>query len=191
MATPILVSYIVLWILVVTQGIALFALYHHFGVMYLNSREGRERQGPPQDEPLKRSRLEDIQKKHLDIPVRNRAALIVFAATTCGLCSEIRPDLRRFALGHEELETIVVCGGRPDAVRVWATELAEAAHVVPDPGHRISAKYKVGVTPFLVGIDAQGTVRVKGIVNDGDGLEFATEVLGVGGEIDELEEVSA
>ena len=46
MSGPLLGSYIALWILVAVLSVAVFALYHHFGQMYLNSREGRETQGP-------------------------------------------------------------------------------------------------------------------------------------------------
>lgn len=175
MTGGLLASYVALWVLVVVEAIALFALYQHFGEMYLNSREGRARQGPDIDSKLKPAQAQDIAGSALNLGASGKPTLMVFTSTDCKLCGELRPDLKRFAEDHPEIRTLVICAGGRKEVAGWADGLAEVAELVPDPGYRLSARYGVGLTPFLVAADASGTVRANGIVNDQRGLEAAAE----------------
>jgi thiol-disulfide isomerase/thioredoxin len=173
--TPFLISYVALWILVIVEAIALFALYHHFGEMYLNSSEGRASQGPEVDSELKPSEVQSISGSKLRIPPVGKPSILLFASTECTLCDELRPGFKKFAETHPEFQTLLVCAGNPKAVFGWADGLSEVTEVVPDAGYRIAARYGIGMTPFLVGIGASGRVRTKGIVNSLQGLEVAAE----------------
>lgn len=157
------------------MAIAIFALYHHFGQMYLNSREGRETQGPSQGEPLKPMATEDVMGAPLDLPLYGTPTLVVFTGVNCPLCARLRPDLEAFTRAQQRLETIIICTGEPASVREWAGCLTEVARVIPDPDYRIAARYGVGLTPFLVSTDSDGVVRVSSLVNDREGLELAAE----------------
>jgi thiol-disulfide isomerase/thioredoxin len=177
---PVLVSYIVLWVLMLALAVSVFALYHHFGQLYLNSREGRDQQGPANDKPLRRTTMRDVFGRSLGLPGVGLPNLIVFMSTSCPLCNELRPDLERFASVHDEVDTIIVCGGERDSVEEWAGTLNNLARVIPDPGQRIAARYRIGVLPFYVGVDEEGIVQAKGIVNEG-GLDLALALtLGAG-----------
>lgn len=100
---------------------------------------------------------------------------MLFASTDCTVCDELKPDLERFAATRCELETALICAGTHEDVRGWTQGMSEQVEIVPDPGYRIASRYGVGVTPFLVGSDAAGVVRTKGIVNDLRNLEFHAE----------------
>lgn len=175
MTGPLLASYVALWVLVIVEAVAIFALYRHFGEMYLNSREGRESQGPELDSALKPAKVQNIAGSTLHLPVAGKPAIMVFASTDCTLCDELRPDLSTFAETHPEIRTFLICAGHREGVASWADGLSEAIKIVPDPSYRIAARYGIGVTPFLVGADETATVRTKGIVNSLRGLEAAAE----------------
>ena len=168
-----LASFVALWVLVIVQSVALFSLFHHFGQMYITSREGRENHGPDLDQPLRKTEAKAIDFLPVPIPRPGVANLVLFSDTSCDICTELRPALRDFALRHGDVATVLVCGGDRDAVASWADGLGEVVDVVPDPRNRIAARYTVGLTPFLVAVDAKGVVRGKGLVNDQDGLELA------------------
>jgi len=171
MTSPFLASYIVLWVVMVVQSVAIFALYHHFGQVYLQSREGRATQGPAVDTSLKRLDVQDVMGTPLSLPMIGRPLLMVFATTTCPLCDKLRPALGYVAESAGDVEVLVICGGEREVVRRWAQDLGARVRVVPDPGYRIAAHYTVGLTPFGVGTDRDGMVRAKGLVNDQERLE--------------------
>lgn len=175
MTGPLLASYVVLWVLVIVETIALFALYQHFGEMYLNSREGRTNQGPKMGSKLKTIEAQDIADSRVDLSAVGEPKLMIFASTNCTVCDELQADLKKFASAHPEIRTLVVCAGDKKSVSRWADGLIEVARIVADPGYRLAKRYGVGVTPFLIGTDASGTVRTKGVVNDLQGLEFHAE----------------
>jgi hypothetical protein len=172
-----LVSYIALWVLVLVQAVALFGLFHHFGEMYLSSRQGRAAQGPDVDALLTHLRARDLDERLIDLPLVGRKTLLVFADTGCGLCGRLRPDISSFATDTPEVAVAVVCGGKLEAIREWSRPLAEGVMVLPDPSRRLAAQARIGITPFLVGVDESGRVRGKGIVNDREGLDAMSDGL--------------
>lgn len=171
MSSAFLVSYIVLWCLVGVLTLSVFALYRHFGQMYLNSRPGREDQGPPVDSEASAIESRSIQGTSVRIP-SGAPTVLLFMSTTCTPCSNLLSAVNSFASRHPGIETVVVCAGAAPEVTAWATGVSELATVVPDPRKAISAKYRVAATPFLVGTDELGVVRVKGIATE-DGLEHS------------------
>ena len=168
-----LAAFVAVWILVIVQSVALFTLFHHFGQMYLTSREGRDNHGPDLDRPLRATEATTVEDARVAIPRPGVPNLVLFSDTSCDICAELRPALREFAVENPELATVLVCGGDREAVAAWADGLAEVADVVFDPRTRIAARYGVGLTPFLVAVDEGGVVRGGGLVNDADGLELA------------------
>lgn len=175
MSELLLISHVVLWMAVLIETIALLALYHHFGEMYLNSREGRASQGPELGSRPKSVEVQDVSGVNVQLPASEVRSLIVFATTDCELCGKLREDLRHFAVNRPDVRPLVVCAGDEDEVSRWAGGLDEFVTVVPDRGHKIAARYGVGITPFCVGVDEGGTVLTKGIVNDLQGLESAAD----------------
>jgi methylamine dehydrogenase accessory protein MauD len=171
MSSLVAASYVALWILVLVEAVAIFALYHHFGEMYLSSREGRAQQGPELGSSLQPRELVDLQGSAVRLPSAAAPALLLFASTTCRPCQKLRPELRELAARRGSLEALVVCAGEQDEVRRWSAELDGRVRVVADRSGRLALDYGIALTPFCVAVDRFGTVRAKGIVNDGAGLE--------------------
>jgi methylamine dehydrogenase accessory protein MauD len=172
-----LVTYILLWILLAALTVAVFALYHHFGEMYLSSREGRARDGPELHRAIKPATVRDLAGEEVRVPRPAVATMLFYATTNCPLCTDLLPALTEVAARERDIETVVVCGNEPPAVAAWADGLSSAAVVVPDGNRALATRYRINATPFLVLIDRDGVVRGKGIVNGRDGLEQAVQRL--------------
>lgn len=170
MSGLLLVTYIALWLLVVVEAVAIFALYQHFGQMYLSSRDGRDSQGPALGTNLKQTAVRDINGHELSLPAIEVPSLILFASTTCSLCRKLLPDFEMLVKTHGEFKAVMVCAGNRDSVRNWVKGFEAHLTVIPDPGYAIAARYGIAFTPFCVACDEQGTVRAKGLVNDVAGL---------------------
>ena len=166
----VLVSYVVLWIVVVVLCVGVLALYHHFGQIYLNSREGREDQGPESGKPFPGSVAPDVRRGRVPL-VRRWPAAVAFMDVECNLCAELLDDLGTFAHDATDVSVVAVVAGPPPSVAEFTRRLPERVDVVPDPGGVVSTRHGVAVLPFLVTVDAEGIVRAKGIVNDRDDLE--------------------
>lgn len=172
MSSMFLVTYIALWVIVSVLSVGVFALYHHFGEMYLNSRDGRANQGPELQKPLRRVHVAATSGVKVDLPASGIPSLVLFADTNCRLCENLIPDLGRLGRERPDVSFSIVCGGSEGSVRKWAHEIPVDVSVVADPGQVLTTRYRIGVTPFAVAVGASGLVKGKGIVNDADGLSY-------------------
>ena len=172
MTGPFLVSYVVLWVLVVVEFVAIFALYNHFGQMALSSREGRVQQGPPEGLTLKQSDLSDVRGRTVTLPL-DVASLVLFTSIDCQPCKKLLPHIDALSAARDDVKVVVICKGQDDEVEKWAAPLDPGIVLIADPEHQISSRYGIGVTPFCVVTDASGVVQGKGVVNDGGDLDQA------------------
>lgn len=163
MSGPFIVSYIALWILVVILGVAVFALYHHFGQLYLNSPDGRVNQGPEAGKALE-PLIARTPGGPLSLP-DGTATVLAFMEIDCLLCSDLRYHLRQYAAENHDVRVIAIVGGEADAISEFAIPMGERVTIVPDVGGKITSGYGVAVFPFAVAIDPSGIVQAKDIVN--------------------------
>jgi hypothetical protein len=157
-------SYVALWVLVVVLAAAVLALYNHFGAMYFSSKEGRAQQGPAPGTRLEAFSVRTLDDVEVTVAAR-RPALLLLASTDCPECGKLTSPLQRVA--EEEagrLDVVVLCGGPRGRVVEWARDhaLGSPLHVVYDKNFRRAGDLGVGITPFLVGVDAHGTVQTRG-----------------------------
>jgi len=165
-------SNILLWIGLIVVLYALFGLYHHFGQMYLSTREGRSSHGPKIGARLKATTVTDMAGSQLELPVPGTAALLLFTSTSCEVCEKFLPQLDAFIRDHDgELVVVVICAGEPEGVRGWLRDRGRLARVVADPKQRLGERYGVGIVPYCLGVNEAGEVRTRGVINTRDGLE--------------------
>ncbi len=174
MSTILVVNIFVIWLLLLVLAVAVFALYRYFGQMYVNSPEGRARQGPEVGSSLLSIARQDVAGQGLTLPSA-RPALLLFADTACDLCAHLRDRLHALGGYVDRLDVVVFCSGQHGDVQAWATRAPAYARVVPDAQARAAHHYAVNGTPFVVSVGQGGTVRAKGIINDEDGLVRAAE----------------
>jgi len=168
-----LVSYVALWVLVVVLAVAVLALYNHFGAMYLSSRQGRATQGPALGSRPEAFAVTALDGRELALP-SGRPALLLLASTDCPECEKLKAPLQSAAVEHAaDLDVVVLCGGPPARVSAWARGLESPVRVASDRNFRRAAALGVGITPFLLGLDGDGVVRTRGLLNGEDGLAHA------------------
>jgi len=172
-----LASYVALWVLVVVLAVALLALYNHFGTMYLSSRESRATQGPAIGTAPGAFTAAALDGGEVSLP-SGRPTLMLLASTDCPECGKLSAPLQAVAEQRAaDLDVVVLCGGPRARVADWAQGLALPLRVVPDRNFRRAGDLGVGITPFLLGFDGDGVVRVKGLLNGADNLDRAVRDL--------------
>jgi hypothetical protein len=174
------VSYVLLWVLVVVLAVSVLALYHHFGQMYLNSREGRGEQGPAIGHSFPPDEATDLDGEAVMLPAAGRPMLVLYASTTCPICGELREDVVRLGGQRSDVSVVVFCEGTKPAVAAWAQALTGTARVVVDARGRYATRHNIAGTPFCVAIGGDGRVRARAIVNGFERLSLlADEAAGV------------
>ena len=175
MSPPLLVSYVVLWVLVAVLAVAVIALYHHFGQMYLGTPEGRQQQGPQVGTVLEPYRGRDLAGREWLIP-SDEAGLLLFMSTDCTICASVMEQVPVFLERAGTLPTLVLAGDR-DRIAAWAAQVDGTVPVVYDRNHRLAARLKIAMTPFLVGTGPGREVLFRGLFNDIEGLNIAVDEL--------------
>jgi hypothetical protein len=174
LSAPLVVSIYVMWGLLLVLAVAVFALYRHFGQLYVNSPQGREDQGPAVGSALLSIARPDTDGGEILLPT-TRPTLILFVATTCDLCSALRDQLNALGPHADVLDTVALCAGALPDVRAWASRTPGYVRVVHDKRSSAANRYEVNGTPFVVAVGHDGRVRAKGVVNDRGGLAWAAE----------------
>lgn len=156
-----LVSYLLLWTLVLGLVTVVVALLRQIGLLHLRlSPTGAldTGEGPALGEPAPRP---------LGLPA-GRPAVVVFGSETCALCRDLLPSVTALARADPSLSVLVVSASPSFAqmVRPPAAGLADLAAL---------HAYRVRATPFAVYLDGQGVARAKGIVNTLEHLESLVE----------------
>lgn len=159
------VTYVLLWLLVAALAVAVLALYHHFGQMYLNSREGRADQGPAVGQRIATDSAVDLLGVEVTLPVPDRPSLVLFASTTCPICAQLRDHVARIGGERADLRVVVFCEGTSQRVAEWAGDLSAVARVVPDPRRRHALRHNIAGTPVCVAVARDGTAQATAIVN--------------------------
>lgn len=112
MPTIFYVSYIVLWVLLILQGILLMLIYRHFGLMALSTAEGVQRDGLSVGvlAPTIRGAAVDGTITEWQ-PSAGHSHLLVFAAPDCGPCTKILPTLTQLAAASDRVRVNFIVPG--------------------------------------------------------------------------------
>jgi len=157
---PFWLSYVALWIIVGVFGVAMLMMLREHAELLLNVGEGRSRMHGPADGTVAPSLYG--RRLQTDCDGTQRPRIVVFMGVTCEPCWGRREVVSYFASDHvDSLETVVCCSGSEEAVREFATELGPNVSVLVDRQGVSAAKWRVFMTPFAVGLDADGVVRGK------------------------------
>jgi methylamine dehydrogenase accessory protein MauD len=185
--TPLTISVIVLWIVVLALLAVVFALTRQLGVLH-------ERIAPVGALMLNRGLAVGEPAPTLDVldldgaSIRLGAAradgkstLLLFVSPTCPVCKTLLPIVK--SSGKQErdwLDIILASDGNPDEHRdfVRAQGLANVPYILSAP---LGMTYQVSRLPFAALVDEAGTLRARGLVNSREHLEslFEAKRLGV------------
>mgnify|MGYP001551278479 CR=1 FL=1 len=185
--TPLAISVVVLWIVVLALLAVVFALTRQLGVLH-------ERIAPVGALMLNRGLTVGEQAPALDLVDLNGAAvhlgaprsdgkstLLLFVSPTCPVCKSLLPVVK--SSGKQErgwLDIILASDGNPDEHRAYVPfhDLGRVPYVLSAP---LGMTYQVSRLPFAALLDEAGVLRARGLVNSREHLEslFEAKRLGV------------
>jgi methylamine dehydrogenase accessory protein MauD len=179
-----LVSYIVLWILVLAMGVLILLLYRQLGIMYLGSAEGVSRDGLPKGTQAPDFSVTD-QYGNLQrlINYRGRPTLLLFGSPHCSPCRTLLPQLHDWAAAHPEVGVLWLNAASPEESLKFVSDTGATIPVAPYPpegNSNLLDTYRVRVTPFSFLLDENGVIRAKGLVNTKAGLDLYYKELKTG-----------
>jgi methylamine dehydrogenase accessory protein MauD len=185
--TPLAISVIVLWIVVLALLAVVFALTRQLGVLH-------ERIAPVGALMLNRGLAVGERAPAMDVAdlagtairlgeprADGKSTLLLFVSPTCPVCKSLLPIVK--SSGKQErgwLDIILASDGNPDEHReyVRANGLGGVPYVISAP---LGMTYQVSRLPFAALVDEAGILRARGLVNSREHLEslFEAKRLGV------------
>lgn len=167
MSTPFLIAFIVLWVLVLTQGALILLVYRHFGLLSMETAAGVERDGlglgeiaPP---------ITGVTRDGEELtwgPSAGHSALVLFASPDCAPCAEVVPHIGALANSAAGLEVMTVVAGPSEQARAMADRFGPGLPCLAEDTGGVFDAYRVRVSPFAFVIGADGRVASKGLCSD-------------------------
>ncbi len=169
-----LVSYIVLWVVVLALAFLVVLLYRQLGQQYLGTAAGVSRDGLA------------VGSKALDftgydqfgqqVTMRQwldgkRYLLLVFGAPTCAPCRQLLPQATQFEQDHaDKVRILWINRATDEESKNYVQETGSTLTTIANEGG-IMERYKARVTPFVFLLGPDGTVKAKGLANNRTNLE--------------------
>ena len=187
MSAAFLVSYALLWLLVIALSLVVFALARQVGVLHERVAPAgalMPTTGPAVGEPTDAMALTDIRGRAVTVggPAQDRlSTLVLFISPTCPICKSLVPVAVSLA-GHEHkrLRLIFASDGDDPARHLqYSNELGIPAYPYL-VSQALGLRYAVSKLPFAVLIAGDGVLKSKGLVNSREHLESLVEAMDSG-----------
>lgn len=177
MVEALAVSQVVLWLVVLALGAAVFALARQIGVLH-------ERVAPlgalmtdraaDVGDKAHRFEITDIAGHKVQVGGERpggRIQLLLFVSPACPMCKKLLPVARSFVRSEQrKLELVLVGDGDRDEYIAMAKEhRLEGVPLLLAPV--VGMTYGIGKLPYAVLVDHEGVLRAKGLVNSREHLE--------------------
>lgn len=171
-----LVSYIVLWLLVIFMLVACFALARQIGLIHRRIPPAAARptpEGPAVGEVMEPLVGRALTGGSVTLGGDDRQRrLYVFVGANCASCDELAPSLLSLSKSDRRNLRVVLIGvgGTDDDNRGFVERhgLAAVPFVIA-PG--AATEYGIAGTPFAILVDEDGVVEAKGVANHLEHLE--------------------
>jgi methylamine dehydrogenase accessory protein MauD len=174
-----LASYIALWLVVLFLGFLLLGALRALGLMRWRleqleattpSRTGRGGLKPGKKAPD--FTLPCVSGGEVSLhDFAGRRVFLVFTMSGCKPCKRIVPELSKLQRGGS-LQVLLVNNGELEATRLWAGEAGLCFPVLSQQQFSVSKRYESYATPFAFLIDERGIIASKGIINNGQHIDF-------------------
>ncbi|HZU36455.1 MAG TPA: redoxin domain-containing protein [Gemmataceae bacterium] len=174
-----LVSYVSLWLVVVLLGFLLLGALRALGLLRWRleqmeattpskvGRAGLKRGKKAPDFCLPCTAGGEVSLHDF----AGRRVFLVFTQSGCKPCHRIVPELNKLQRGGT-VGVLVVNNGTMEATRQWAEEVPAGFPVLVQQQFAISKRYETYATPFAFLINEHGVIASKGIVNNGQHIDF-------------------
>jgi len=180
-----LISYAVLWIVVVVEGVLILALARMVGRLARKAPVAGARvidPGPEIGAAIESWTGVDLTGRSVGLTFpRERGVFLLYVSPHCTVCSALLPSARRFLkeIAPEADGIWVMTLGQPDTQLAYARENALMQHPVVAES-QLPPSWRLGGAPFGVWIDSTGIVRAKGMVDRREHLESLRNAAAVG-----------
>lgn len=187
MEGPLLISYAILWALVIVLSLMVFALARQVGVLHERVAPAgalMPTSGPKVGEMSDVMSVTDLNGNAVSIggaDSQELATLILFISPTCPVCKSLVP-VARSLVSYESRRMRLVFASDGDKIEqhvayVSDLEIGDFPYIVSQP---LGMAYAVSKLPFAVLIGSDGTLKSKGLVNTREHLESLVESMDSG-----------
>jgi methylamine dehydrogenase accessory protein MauD len=185
--TPLTISVIVLWIVVLSLLAVVFALTRQLGVLHERIAPVGAlmlNRGLAVGEPAPAVDVVDLDGTNIRLGAARadgKSTLLLFVSPTCPVCKSLLPIVKSSGKHERDwLDIVLASDGNPDEHRdyVRANAIGNVPYVLSAP---LGMTYQVSRLPFAALVDEAGILRARGLVNSREHLEslFEAKRLGV------------
>jgi len=172
-----LVSFIVLWVIVILEGVLILLLYRQLGILYLGTASGVSRDGLAVGAKAPDFSLPTADGRTVSLnSLRGRNVLLLFGSTHCEPCRRLLPGLEEFA-GREgrDFQVLWLNQGTMEDTQAFLAETGSPLTMLTFR-EGLNDDYRVRVTPFLFMIDGNGVIKAKGLANTKAQVEWYRDI---------------
>jgi methylamine dehydrogenase accessory protein MauD len=176
-----MISYALLWALVLILLLGIAALAREIGLLHrrlppVGARGSADGPAVGKHAPS----FEEVSVTGEPVTLAGsvgKATLIVFVSPSCSACNDLAPSLRTIArTERDHLMTVVISSGDLPAAKEFGHKyrLGGVALVASE---ELGVAWGVNITPYAFAIDATGMVIAKGLVNHIEHLDSLVDTL--------------
>jgi methylamine dehydrogenase accessory protein MauD len=173
--SAVMISQILLWAVVIIQGVVILALARQVGVLHERVAPAGaliHGSGPGVGEQSPRLEVHAMGGNAVTIGGQlapGRALLMLFVSSTCPICKKLIPIAKDFAKS-ERLEVLFVGDAEAGEQRKLLAqfELNEQRFI---NGPEVGMTYRIDKLPYAVLLDEGGVIAAKGLVNSREHFE--------------------
>jgi methylamine dehydrogenase accessory protein MauD len=181
-----LLSYVALWLVVLSMAFLLLGALRALGLLRWRleqleattpSRLGRGGLKPGKKAPD--FTLPSVAGGEVALhDFAGRRVFLVFTQSGCKPCHRVVPELNQLQR-RGGVQVLVVNNGELEPTRQWAGEAGASFPVLAQQQFSVSKRYEMYGTPFAFLIDERGVIFSRGIINNGQHIDFVLS--GAGG----------
>jgi methylamine dehydrogenase accessory protein MauD len=180
-----LVSYLCLWIVVLSLVVAVSLLMRQIGLLHRRlapSGARVENAGPQIGSSVRELDELDSQGRRVTLGSEHgKQTLLVFVSAICQACDGLAPAIRSVWKSERESTDVVIVSLGGDLVSNRAFVRRHKLEAIPYLiSEKIGSHYSVLAPPYALLIDENGGLRAKGVVNHLEHLESLFNAVAVG-----------
>ena len=170
-----MMSQMLLWIVVILQGVAILALARQIGVLHDRVAPAgalMTAAGPGVGEQSPRLEVHALAGNAITVGGKlaaGKALLMLFVSSTCPICKKLIPIAKNFARS-ERLDVLFVGDADPVEQRKLIREFELDEHCFVN-GPEVGMTYRIDKLPYAVLLDDAGMIAAKGLVNSREHFE--------------------
>jgi methylamine dehydrogenase accessory protein MauD len=170
-----MVSQMLLWIVVILQGVTILALARQIGVLHDRVAPAgalTTAAGPGVGEQSPRMEVHALAGNAITVGGKlaaGKALLMLFVSSTCPICKKLIPIAKNFAKS-ERLDVLFVGDADPSEQRKLIAQFELDEHCFVN-GPEVGMTYRIDKLPYAVLLDDAGMIAAKGLVNSREHFE--------------------